>query len=198
MGIDITYLAVALMKNRLQDSFGDDAKYEIIGEPKDESSAKALAQHDRYQFQWWALSLIKARPYQGKKKGADEGIDGLIYFQDVDPAQPKTAVTQKIIVQVKSGKVGVKDIRELKSVVESQGAVIGVFITLQSPTQPMETEAVKAGVFQRFSAKYPKIQIRTIQALLEGRGIAYPQTNIDVTFKKATRHEKEGKQLELI
>lgn len=198
IGIDITHLAIALMKYRLQDAFGEDVKYEIIGEPKDEASARALAQQDRYQFQWWALSLIKARPYQGKKKGADEGVDGVIYFQDVDPEKPRKPVTQKIIVQVKSGKVGVKDIRELKSVVESQKAVIGVFITLLPPTRPMETEAIKAGTFQRFAAKYPKIQIRTIKELLDGFAIEYPQTPVDLTFRRATRHETKEKQLELI
>ena len=89
IGIDITHLAIALLKYRLTDSFGEDVNYEIIGEPKDEASAKALANQDRYQFQWWALSLIRARPYQGKKKGADEGVDGIIYYQDVDPDKPK-------------------------------------------------------------------------------------------------------------
>lgn len=198
IGIDITHLAISLLKYRLSDAFGDDVKYEIIGEPIDEASARALAQQDRYQFQWWALSLIRARPYQGKKKGADEGVDGVIYFQDIDPEKPKKPVTQKIIVQVKSGRVSVKDIRELKTVVDNQNAVIGVFITLESPTKPMITEAATAGIFQRFQATYPKIQIRMIKELLEGRGIEYPQTNIDLTFKKAVRRSKSGDQLELL
>jgi site-specific DNA-methyltransferase (adenine-specific) len=77
------------LKYRLTDAFGDDVKYEIIGEPKDEASAKTLAVQDRYQFQWWALSLVRARPYQGQKKGADEGVDGVIYYKDVDPDTPK-------------------------------------------------------------------------------------------------------------
>ena len=198
IGIDITHLAIALLKYRLSDAFGDEAKYEVTGEPKDEASALALAQQDRYQFQWWALSLIKARPYQGKKKGADEGVDGVIYFQDVAPEKPKKKITQKIVVQVKSGKVGLKDIKELRTTVDNQKAVIGVFITLQPPTKPMIREAAKAGMFQRFSAKYPKTQIRTIKELLEGHGIEYPQTPLDLTFKRATRQEKAETQLELI
>ena len=95
IGVDITHLAIALLKYRLADAFGDDVKYEIIGEPKDAESAKALAVQDRYQFQWWALSLIRARPYQGKKKGADEGVDGVIYYEDVDPDKPKKTLTRK-------------------------------------------------------------------------------------------------------
>ena len=89
IGIDITHLAITLLKYRLDGAFGDDVKYEVIGEPKDAESARALAVQDRYQFQWWALSLIRARPYQGKKKGADEGVDGVIYYEDVDPDKPK-------------------------------------------------------------------------------------------------------------
>ncbi len=200
IGIDITHLAIALLKYRLADAFGDDVKYEIIGEPKDEASARALANQDRYQFQWWALSLIRARPYQDKKKGADEGVDGVIYYQDVDPDNPKKTLTQKIVVQVKSGKVSVKDIRELKSVVDSQGAVIGVFITLNLPTQLMVKEAATAGRFQWLHVThrtYPKIQIRTIEELLAGDGIEYPQTPVDVTFRRTERTALQNQQLEI-
>ena len=200
IGIDITHLAVALLKYRLADAFGNDVKYEIIGEPKDAASAKALAVQDRYQFQWWALSLIRARPYQGKKKGADEGVDGMIYYQDVDPDNPKKTLTRKIVVQVKSGKVSVRDIRELKSVVETQDAVIGVFITLNPPTQPMVKEAATAGRFQWLHVThttYPKIQIRTIKELLAGHGIEYPQTPVDVTFRRAERAALPSQQLEI-
>ena len=187
------------MKYRLADAFDADVEYEIIGEPKDGASAMALAVQDRYQFQWWALSLIRARPYQEKKKGADEGVDGVIYCQDVNPDNTKKALTRKIVVQVKSGKVSVKDIRELKSVVDNQGAVIGVFITLNTPTQPMLKEATAAGRFQWLhvaDTTYPKIQIRTIQELLDGKGIEYPRTPTDVTFRKANRATPKGHQLE--
>ena len=200
IGVDITHLAIALLKYRLADTFGDDVEYEIIGEPKDAASAKALAVQDRYQFEWWALSLIRARPYQGKKKGADEGVDGVIYYEDVDPDKPKKTLTRKIVVQVKSGKVSVRDIRELKSVVDSQDAVIGVFITLNPPPQPMIKEAAAAGRFQWLHVAhttYPKIQIRTIEELLAGDGIEYPQTPIDVTFRRAERAAPQNQQLEI-
>ena len=200
IGVDITHLAITLLKYRLVDTFGDDVTYEIIGEPKDTASAKALAVQDRYQFQWWALSLIRARPYQGKKKGADEGVDGVIYYQDVDPDKPKKTLTRKIVVQVKSGKVSVRDIRELKSVVETQDAVIGIFITLNPPTQPMVKEAATAGRFQWLHVTpttYPKIQIRTIEELLAGNSIEYPQTPVDVTFRRAERAARQSQQLEI-
>ena len=200
MGIDTTHLAISLLKYRLADTFGDYVAYEIIGEPKDEASAKALAVQDRYQFQWWALSLIRARPYQGKKKGADEGVDGVIYYQDVDPDNPKKTLTRKIIVQVKSRQVSVADIRELKTVVKNQDAVIGVFITLNPPTQPMVKEATTAGRFQWLHVEhttYPQIQIRTVQELLEGHGIEYPQIPDDVTFRRAERSAVQSQQLPL-
>ena len=200
IGIDITHLAIALLKYRLADTFREDVKYEIIGEPRDESSAKAFANQDRYQFQWWALSLIRARPYQGKKKGADEGVDGVIYYQDVDPDNLKKALTRKIVVQVKSGKVSVKDIRELESVVKNQDAVIGVFITLNPPTKPMLRQTAAAGRFQWLQVKqktYPRIQIRTIRELLDGHGIEYPQTPVDITFRKAKQATAQTPQLEI-
>ena len=84
IGIDITHLAVALMKNRLKTMFqlipGKD--YAVVGEPLDTGSATALAEQDRYQFQYWAMSLLEALPRENKKKGADRGIDGLVYFID--------------------------------------------------------------------------------------------------------------------
>jgi site-specific DNA-methyltransferase (adenine-specific) len=185
IGIDITHLAIAVIKHRL----GDDVKYTVIGEPIDVASARALAQQNRYQFQWWVLSLIKARPAQEKKKGSDEGVDGVIYFQDADPGKPKKKITQKIVVQVKSGQVSVRDIRELKTVVENQKAIIGVFITLENPTGPMVTEAVRAGYYERWGQKYHKIQIRTVEELLQSKKIEYPQTLTNTSFKKAEQVE---------
>ena len=133
--------------------------------------------------------MVKARPVQEKKKGADEGMDGVIYFQDTDPDEPKKIITQKVVVQVKSGNVGQKDIREFRTVVENQKAVIGVFITLENPTKNMIIEAVTAGYYERWTQQYPKIQIRTIEELFQGKGIEYPQTVIDITFKKAEKVE---------
>jgi len=191
LGIDITHLAIALMRNRLKDSFGVDA--EVIGEPVDLTGAKALAHQDRYQFQWWALSLIRARPLGEKKKGADKGIDGAIHFIDEVSGTPK-----RVMVQVKSGHVGVNAIRELKAVAANNA--IGVFITLESPTGPMKVEAVSAGFYHSpiYDKDYPKIQILTIEELLHGKAVDMPpQTQTNVTFAKAPRvlSEEEGKQL---
>ena len=139
IGIDITHLAIALMRNRLRDSFPG-IKFEVIGEPVDLSGAKALAHQDRYQFQWWALGLISARPIGEQKKGADKGIDGVITFKhDVK------GTYKRVVVQVKSGHIGVNAIRELNTVVGNEA--IGVLITLEPPTEPMKVEAIASGYY---------------------------------------------------
>ena len=190
LGIDITHLAINLMRNRLRDSFPG-IKFEVIGEPKDLSGAKALARQQpdgRYQFQWWALGLIGARPIGEKKKGADKGIDGVIHFIDEVSGKPK-----RVVIQVKSGHVHAKDIRELKDVASSNA--MGVFITLQPPTGEMETEAVSAGYYHSpiWDKDYHKIQILTIEELLNGKTVDMPpQTQTSVTFAKAQKIVREG------
>ena len=81
IGIDITHLAMTLIKNRLLDSFGEESMPRVIGEPVSIPDAEALAAQDPRQFQWWALGLVGARPVE-HKKGADRGIDGRLYFHD--------------------------------------------------------------------------------------------------------------------
>ena len=193
IGIDITHLAITLMRNRLRDSFPG-IQFEVIGEPVDLASAKTLARQDRYQFQWWALGLIKARPLGDKKKGADKGIDGVIQFIDDPSGKPKRAV-----VQVKSGHVAVNAVRELKAVAAKDA--LGIFITLEPPTTPMQTEAVSAGFYHSpgWNKDYPKIQILTIEELLHGKAVDMPpQTQTSVTFAKAPKaSRKEGEQLNM-
>jgi site-specific DNA-methyltransferase (adenine-specific) len=190
IGIDVTHLAISLIEKRLKDAFPG-TKFEVHGTPKDLDGAKALAELDKYQFQWWAVSLVDAIPYGGKKKGADSGIDGFIYFK------PEGKVTEKAIVSVKGGNnVNVAMIRDLAHVVDSEKAKIGVFITLAKPTGPMLTEAVKAGYFQTAYKKYPKIQILTIEELFSGKKPDIPLVDPS-GFKKAEVVEAPFKQEKL-
>ena len=173
VGIDITHLAVATMKNRIKTAFdllpGKD--YQVIGEPADVGSARALAEQDRYQFQYWAVSLLEAAPVDQTKKGADKGIDGVVHF-----INGQRRSTKKAVVQVKSGKVSSPHIRDLKGAVEREKAAMGLFITLEEPTRAMNEEAVSAGFYHSdlWQRDYPKIQIRTIADLLEGRNFDLP------------------------
>lgn len=196
IGIDITSLAVTLMKNRLEDTFGEDLKpYEVLGDPKDSHGAKALAEQDKYQFEWWALGKVNARPAQDKKKGADKGVDGYLYFID-----DESGIAKIIIISVKGGHVTVSQVRDLKGVLEREKAAIGVFLTLQEPTKPMREEAAAAGFYEPKllpGKLYPKIQILTIEEILNGKKIEYPRVAPEVTFKKANRiiadnYEEQG------
>ena len=173
IGIDITHLAVALMKNRLKTAFdilpGRD--YSVVGEPVDAGSARALAEQDRFQFEFWAMSLLEAFPREQKKRGADQGVDGVVYFID----GPKRAM-HKAVVQVKSGKVSSPLIRDLKGTVERENASMGLFITLEPPTSAMTTEANSAGLYHSdlWQTDFPRIQIRTVEELLAGNGFQMP------------------------
>ncbi len=191
VGIDITHLAVALIQNRLRETFGTElSDYEVHGTPTDAASAEALALQDRYQFQWWALSLIDARPAQDKKKGKDSGIDGLIRYleREGEPAR-------NIVVQVKSGKVSSRDVRDLVGTLDREKAVIGILITLQPPTRDMLKEAVSAGFYKSQWGNFPRLQILTVEDLLAGRAAAlYPRLNA-ATFKRAARQRRaQGEQ----
>jgi hypothetical protein len=184
IGIDITHLAIGLIKKRLLDAFGPEIKtrYEVVGEPTDYQGAAALAAEDKYQFQWWALGQVGARPAE-QKKGADRGIDGRLYFHDDDSGQSK-----QIVFSVKAGGVSVPQVRDLVGVLSREKAEIGVFLCFEPPTKPMLKEAAEAGFYKSIDGTtYPKLQILTIQQILDGRQPEYPLHRRDATFKKAPR-----------
>lgn len=195
IGIDITHLAIAVIETRIKAAFPG-IEFEVLGVPKDLASARDLAARNKYQFQWWACARVNAQPYQGKKKGADSGIDGLIYFQD------EAGPAKKIIVSVKGGDhVNVSMIRDLGHVVEREKAAIGLFVTLTPPTKPMQTEALSAGYYQSpHFGPFPKLQILTIEGVLSGAERArYPDLSQGgLTFKKAERESPTGAQEHLL
>jgi len=192
IGIDITHLSIALLKYRLEDMFPG-TKYKVVGEPIDIKAAKQLALDDRYQFQWWALSLIRARPLGGEagsregKKGSDKGIDGVIAFVD-----DNTGKAKRVLVQVKSGHVNSSHIRDLIGTVQREQAAIGVYITLEEPSRDMITEALKAGFYhsQGWNKDYSRIQILTIDELLHNIEVKMPPQF--GTFKQAHKVQHPG------
>jgi len=167
IGIDITHLSINLIKHRLT-RFVPPPEYEVIGEPATRSAAAVLAKDDPFQFQFWALGLIGARPIGGKKKkGADRGMDGVRYF--VDEMKNKRPMMKKMLVQVKGGHVKAGDIRDFVGTLTSEKAEMGVFITLEKPTGPMKSAAASAEMYvSPWNGKpFPKVQILTIEELLK-------------------------------
>lgn len=191
IGIDITHLAISLIEKRMKDAFPG-LEFEVQGTPKDLGGARNLAERDKYQFQWWACTLVNAQPFQGKKKGADTGIDGLIFFQD------EVKEVKKIIVSVKGGEHVTRTmIADLKNTVEREKAQIGFFVTLAPPTQPMITEATSAGYYESpWYGAFPKIQILTVEGLLDGsEKPRYPDASLGgLSFKKAKVEEEKAVQ----
>ena len=190
IGIDITFLAIDLMERRLKDSFGKQlAPYSVFGKPTDLPGARALSEADKHQFEFWARSLVHAKPAQGEKKGADRGIDGVINFFDDESGKAK-----KIVVQVKSGHVSVHQVRDLCHVVGREKAVMGVFVTLEAPTLPMKKEAAGFGFYtpEHYPDRnYPRMQLLTIEELLADAEVKYPKTLApQATFKKAAAKKK--------
>jgi len=214
IGIDITYLAINLIKRRLKDAFGEEIEFEEKGQPTDFAGATQLAKNDKFQFQHWALSLIGARPLkEGDGKGADRGVDGLLYFyeterkdlinrikEDAPAVRSEPVHREKIIVQVKGGGVNRGDVATLLGDAENQKAAGGVLITLDKPSKQMRTEAADAG---RYASKlwhdkdYPRIQILTVEGPLNGteRIDAPPQLN---PFAMAARESAREKQAEML
>lgn len=183
IGIDITHLAVTLIKHRLRNTFGADSskQFRVIGEPTSLADAQALAESDPYQFQWWALGLVDARPVE-QKKGADKGIDGRLPFHD----DMEGGETKEIIFSVKAGGVTSSHLRDLHGVLGREGAAIGVLLSMEPPTKPMRTEAASAGFYSSpWGTKHPRLQMLTIEELLDGRVIDRPASRDDRAFRKA-------------
>lgn len=204
IGIDITHLAIALMKNRLRDTFGTHlTPYEVIGVPTDLASANALAlesEHSgRFQFEHWALELVEARPGNNQRKGADRGVDGYINFFDDNSGKAKT-----VLVQVKSGHVQRNVIATLKGDMDREKAEIGLLVTLEPPSKPMLQEAAAAGVYVPEAypdRQFPKVQISTIEDLLDGKLPSLPRLGLAdaPTFRRATRRRvSEGEAPRLL
>ncbi|MEI6210309.1 MAG: DNA methyltransferase [bacterium] len=206
IGIDVTHLAITLMKQRLKDSFGLEpgksptvqsveekvrSPYIVLGEPVSVPDAAALAESEPYQFQWWALGLVGARPAE-QKKGADKGIDGKLVFQGDEAGKFET-----VLISVKAGNTGAAHVRDLRGVIDRDKAAIGVLITMEAHTGPMKTEAATAGFWESatWGKRYPRLQLLTVADLLGGAAIDMPPIRqVAATFKKAA--SQNGQKIE--
>ncbi len=191
VGIDITHLSIAVMRARLRDSFPALGDVKVIGQPTEVEGARMLAAQSldgRYEFQYWALSLVDAQPVGGaKKKGADSGIDGVITFTD------EGGNVRQVLVSVKSGGVNVSHVRDLIGTMKREAAPLGLFLTLDEPSKPMKVEAASAEPYHSIlSGKdYPGVQILSVRELLEGRAPDLPKL-VMPTFQQADKVEQES------
>ncbi|GCL43758.1 DNA methyltransferase [Dolichospermum planctonicum] len=189
IGIDITYQSISLILKRLEDSFPGVLKtIKLHGIPKDIESARALANktddRTRKEFEKWAiLTYTNNKAVINAKKGADKGIDGIVYFQG-DKNDP-----EKIIFQVKSGKVKSGDIRDLLGTMTLESASLAIFITLEEPTKDMLKTAKSAGFYQSkyMSHSCDKIQIVTIKEIIEDQ----QRLNIRLSYEVLKSAEKQ-------
>ncbi|WP_375395300.1 DNA methyltransferase [uncultured Sphingomonas sp.] len=195
IGIDVTHLAISLIEKRLKDAFPGIA-FTVEGTPRDLASARDLAARDKYQFQWWATSMVDALPFGGRQKGADGGIDGIIYFNDFDPATDKMA-THRAIVSVKGGlNPDNAMVETLIATIAREGAPIGILLMLAEPTREMRRRAAAAGLYRDgIDEGFSRLQILTLAELFAGKRPRIP--NIDRgAFRRA---EPEGvKQTRLL
>jgi DNA modification methylase len=191
LGIDITHLAVNLIKFRLHDSYGDSCKYKVVGEPTSLPDAKQLAAEDPYQFQFWALGRVNARPRE-ERRGADKGVDGRLLFHD----EPEGGQVKQVVISVKAGEnVSVAHVRDLRGVLDREKAQIGVLLSMKEPTEPMKNEAASAGFYDSpWGTKHPRLQLLTIEELLAGRKIDMPPTRDERTFAKALKFRAAPKR----
>ncbi len=191
IGIDITQTAIVVIKKRLDDAYGETCTYVVVGEPVCKEDAAHLAQEDPYQFQWWALGLVGARPVE-RTRGSDRGIDGKLLFHD----EPTGGAAKQVIFSVKAGhNIHANMVNELLGVLEQEKAQIGVLISMELPTQPMRATAASAGFYESpgWRTKHPRLQLLTIEELMAGRKIDMPPTRDERTFSKATRFKPAAK-----
>ena len=183
VGIDITQAAIVVIKQRFRDRFGIELPCEVVGEPTSLPDAEALAANDPYQFQWWSLGLVNARPAE-QKKGADHGIDGRRYSVD-----PRTGGTEQVVFSVKAGHVTVAHVRDLRGVIDREKAGQGVLITLEEPSRQMRAEAASAGVVETSWGRMPRLQLATVGDILAGTAVLQmpPARQVGTTFSKAPK-----------
>lgn len=172
IGIDITYQSIALVLRRLEAHFGaaSVANVTLDGIPRDMESALALANKKddrvRKEFEKWAvLTYTNNQAIINTKKGADGGIDGVVY------SAVGANDNAKIVLQVKSGQVSRNDVAALRGDMGREGAPMAALITLAPPTTAMIAEAKAAGIYHHplMGKDYDAIQIVTVQDMLEHR-----------------------------
>lgn len=168
VGIDVAVHAIKVIESRLSElseSTGKPPSYITEGMPRDFASAVKLAEKDKYQFQWWANYLFNPHALREQKKGADRGVDGELFFPN-GPGRP----WGRMLTSVKGGEqVGPAMVRDFGRVLEREGAQLGLFICLHSPTREMTREAASMGLGDIVHGDIPRLQIVAIEEWFKGK-----------------------------
>ena len=117
IGVDISHLAIGLIEEKRLKPLK--SKYGVEGFPSDISGAEKLAHQDRFKFEQWVVEY-KLQGHQTKKTG-DGGYDGFVVLD-------LGAKNLEILIEVKSGNCGIKNLREFENVIEKQNSDMGIFI----------------------------------------------------------------------
>lgn len=182
-----------MIERRLKDAFPD-IRFAVNGTPQDLDGARDLAARDKYQFQWWAVSLVDAVPQGGRKRGADRGIDGIRWVR----TGPNEGDVERVVVSVKGGEhLTVASLRDLRGVVEREAAAAGLLICLAEPTREMRREAAAAGFFDSGFGRHPRLQLCTIRELLAGVPPDLPPLGRSEGFRRAPRERPQAEQSDL-
>lgn len=196
IGIDITYQSISLILKRLADRYPDDwpaieASITLDGVPRDLASAVALANRrddkTRKEFEKWAvLTFSDNQARINEKKGGDGGIDGIgLFFIDKD-------TNGRCIIQVKSGKTGPRDLRDLMGTMAREKAEIGVLICMDLPTKAMRDEMTAAGKYAHptIGREYDRLQVVTVAELFPNAKEGRPAKRLDLPWPRTDAVKK--------
>ena len=171
IGCDVAILAVRLVEGQLKERYGliEGEHYEEHGIPNSVASAKALFEHDPFQFEHWAVEYVRGFP---TKKTGDKGIDGRIYFE----TKKELGI---MVLSVKGGNVRPTDIRDLIGVLSvEEGAELAGFISNKEPSKAMKAAAAQAGQWEYEDVAYDRVQLLTVKNIVEDKKRFHTPTKI--------------------
>ncbi|MFF4652393.1 DNA methyltransferase [Streptomyces sp. NPDC001380] len=193
VGMDITTIAIDLIDSRLRHIFGESVAegYEILGIPTEMDGAATLFARSPFEFERWCVMQVNGQP--NEKQVGDKGIDGVIRV-----AIDAKGNSHRVLVSVKGGATNPGHVRDLIGTVASEKAAMGVFITMKKPTKAMIEAANRSGVYTSpfNGSQYPKVQIITVEELLQGKKPNLPAT-LNPYFQAQRRYDDNFEKVAL-
>lgn len=192
IGIDITTLAVDLIDARLRHTYGEGIRetYEILGIPQDIEGAQRLFERSPFEFERWCVMALDGQP--NEKQVGDKGIDGVIRILIGGKGQ-----SDRALISVKGGGTNPGHVRDLLGTIQGQKAAMGIFVCMKPPTKDMREVANKSGIYKHpgDGREYPRLQIITVQELLDGKWPKLPPTLLP--YFQAQKRQSTDRQMTL-